>query len=136
MKKMIHKKHKKHKPSVLFRRAKPFENWEKTWRGILEDQVENHKIQNLYDSAYHKKGDQVIPARSIMIYLIEVFFNDRCAPVDLLQSLFQHCNVKSNQKVLLEDGAFDLHTLTDAQLVSVYETAPSFYSFSQQKNKD
>jgi hypothetical protein len=70
----------------------------------------------------------VKPARSIMIYLIEVFFNDRCASDDLLQALFRHCNVRPNQKVLLEDGAYNLHVLTDAQLISVYEAAPSFYS--------
>lgn len=127
------KTYKKRTPLVLFRPAKPLENWEKTWRGTLEYQVENHQIQNLYNSAYHKKGDQVKPARSIMIYLIEVFFNDRCASDDLLQALFQHCNVRPNQKVLLEDGAYDLHVLTDAQLISVYETAPSFYSLLKKK---
>ena len=68
-----------------------------------------------------------------MIYLIEVFFRDHNCSEDLLQGLFQHCNVRSTQKVILEDGAYDLHVLTDRQLISVYENAPSFYSLSRTK---
>ena len=49
---------------MIFRRAKPFENWENTWRGQMECEIDNRRIDNLHNSVYIQHGNEIKPANA------------------------------------------------------------------------
>ena len=125
--KKFHRESKKNISKVIFKREKPYSIPEKMWIGMMKEQVEKNKIENLFNSAYRTDNQILKSRRSIMIFLIEHYFNKNMCQDNVIQKLIDRCNIVDSQKIKLEDGSYDLHKLSDDQLIKMYELTPETF---------
>tara|TARA_B100001057_G_C22182304_1_gene693653 strand:- start:142 stop:540 length:399 start_codon:yes stop_codon:yes gene_type:complete len=110
--------------NVIFKREKPYSIPEKIWIGMMKEQVKKNKIEILFESAYKIDNQILKPRRSIMIFLIEHYFDKNMCQDKVIQKLIEQCNIIDSQKIKTQDGSYDLDKLTDDQLIKMYELTP------------
>jgi hypothetical protein len=103
---------------------------QRLWQGLMEEQACENQ-QCLHDSVYYKSEDgELKPMRSIMIFLIRLFFEKNRGTVQLMKTLLEFSKASLDA---LENNKVYLDILTDKQLTLMYQNTPYIHSILKTK---